>query len=120
MVVAVTGVRVVKVAIDQVVDVIAVRHRLVAAARTVHVTGRVPLARVTGGATGRVRRVDRDCAFVDVVVVDHVEVAVVEVVDVAAVPDGPMPAVGAMDVIVLRVNLVGAHRWIPFVCHFNE
>ena len=55
MVVAVTVVLVVQVALDDVVDVIAVLHRLVPAIGPVHMVGVVVLAVVTVGALVRVR-----------------------------------------------------------------
>src|SRR5439155_1284652 len=54
VVVAVVAVRVVEVAVDEVVGVVAVRHGLVAAAGAVDVAGRVPAAGVARGAGVRV------------------------------------------------------------------
>ena len=56
VVVAVAAVGVVQVAIDEVIDVVAVRHRFMAATRAVNVAGRVATTRVFRGA---IRRVDR-------------------------------------------------------------
>ena len=50
MVVAVVAVGVVEVAGHQVIDVIAVRHRLVAAAGAVHMARLMPSAAMVGGA----------------------------------------------------------------------
>jgi hypothetical protein len=50
VVVAVVAMRVVEVAGDAIVDVIAVRHRFVAAARAVHMARLMPSATVVGGA----------------------------------------------------------------------
>ncbi len=112
VVVAVTVVDVVKVTVDQVVDVVAVRHGRVAAVRAVHVIGRMPAARVVWRAPGRVRGTDRDRALVDVIAVDSVEMAIVKVVHVAVVLDTSVAAVRAVDVVVVGVNLVLAHRRI--------
>jgi hypothetical protein len=51
---------VVQMALDDIVDVIAVLHRLVPAVRPVHVAGVVVLAIVTVGALVRVRLADGD------------------------------------------------------------
>jgi hypothetical protein len=54
MIVAVVAVRVVQVAVDQVVDVIAVWNRFVAAARPMHVARFVRAAGMTGRASVRI------------------------------------------------------------------
>ncbi len=114
VVVAVAGVRVVQVPGDEVVDMIAVRDRLVTA------TGAVDMALgVTGAAVRRRARsgvggANLDSALIHVAVMAAVEMAVVEVVDVIAVADREMPAIGAVNVIVIGVSVV-AHevlfRW---------
>lgn len=96
MIVAVAAARVVQVSGDEVVDVIAVRHRFVAAARTVGVS-RVVRATCMGRSTRRrIRRVDVDRALVDVTIVAAVQVAVVEVVLMVAVCDRLVAAAGAV------------------------
>jgi hypothetical protein len=87
VVVAVAVVRVVEVALDQVVDVIAVRHAGVSAAGAVNVVGGVAGAAVVRRALRRVGRVDGDRVLVDVIAVDVVQVSIVEIVDVAGVLD---------------------------------
>lgn len=112
MVVAVAFVPMVQAAPDEVVHVVAVRHRLVPAARAVDVprlVARRARARVAGV---RVLGVDGDHVVVDVVTVRVVELAVVEEVDVALVDDGGVPAARAVDVLVravVGVVLGGAH-----------
>ena len=61
-------------------------------------------------AAGRVRSVDRDHAFVDVVAVHHMQMPVVQVVDVAAVLDGKMAAIDTMNMIMSGVRAVGRHE----------
>lgn len=110
MVVAVPAVRVVQVPIDEVVDVVAVRDRLVTATGTVDVFGRVPGARAVAAAL-RVRGIHRDHVLVDVIAVRVVQVPVVDEVDVALVDHGQMAAAGAVDVTVLGGVGTGAgHR----------
>jgi hypothetical protein len=105
-----TFVSVVEVAVDKVIDVVAVRDGRMPAARPVHVATLVALARVAASTRCWVIRVDGDHALIDVASMLVVEVAVVEVVDVAVVKHGAMSAVGAMHVIVPLVDRVGAHR----------
>jgi hypothetical protein len=69
--------RVVQMPIDQIVHMVAMRDSFVSAARTVLV-GAFDLGR----ATGRRGRVDRDYVLVDMIAVDMVQVAIMEVVDV--------------------------------------
>ena len=113
MIVTMAVVSVMKMPIDQVVDMVAVRHGVVAAVRAVHVRRPMPVAAMTWRASVRVRAVHCDRAFVDVVAVHRVEMAVVEIIDVAVMRDGAMPAARTMNVAVARMNLVVAHRGGP-------
>lgn len=104
MVIAVTVVRVVEMALDQVIGVVAMRHRRMATAGAVGVTGGVAGAAMVRRALGRIGRVDPDRVFIDVIAVDVVQVPVVQIVDVAGVQDGGMAAAGTVNVIVSRVD----------------
>jgi hypothetical protein len=110
VVVAVPDVGVVQVTLDEVVDMIAVGHGRVAAARPVDVRGIVRAARVAGLAAAAVRVVDGDDVLVHVVPVDVVEVAVVQIVDVPLVLDSRVAAARAVRVRVSFVHLVLLHR----------
>ena len=103
MVVAVVAVRVVQVAIDEVVDVVAMRHRFVAAAGAVHVSRFVAAAVVFRRAGVRVGGTDGDDVFVNVVAMRVMQVAVVQVINVAFVLDGGVAAVRAVLVVVVGV-----------------
>ncbi len=109
MVVAVTLMRVMQVAGDEKVDVVAVWDRLVSAAFAVDMLRVVSRAVVTGPAVVGVGAVDLEVVLVDVVAMHVVEVAVVDVVDVASVSDGGVPALGTVDVFVVGV-VKGAGR----------
>ena len=104
VVVAVVAVRMVEVAVDEVVGVVAVRHRRMSAARPVLVVGGVAGAVVGGSAVGRILGVDREGVLLDRAAGGVVEVPVVQVVDVAVVRDGDVAAVGAVAV---RMMIVG-------------
>jgi hypothetical protein len=106
MIIAVIAVWVMQVAIDEVVDVVAVRDGLVAAAGAVDVIGLVAAALMSGGAGRGVLLAHGDGVLVIVAVVGVVQVAVVEVVDVTIVTDGGVAAVGAVDMIVVVVGVV--------------
>jgi hypothetical protein len=107
VVVAVTIVRVVEMALDQVVGVIAMRHRRMAAVDAVDVTGGMAGAAMVRRALGRVGRVDRDRVLIDVIAVDVMQVPIVQIVDVAGVLDRGMAAVGTVNMVMGLVDGVG-------------
>jgi hypothetical protein len=111
MVVAVVAVGVVQVPIDEIVDVIAMGHRLVAASRTMHVTRLVPAALVRRRTGIRVLRRHLDRVFIDVARVHVVQVAVVQIVHVVTMLHGGMAAAGSM--LMGVVGVVGLFA----VCH---
>jgi hypothetical protein len=102
MVVAVAVVRVMQVSIDQVVDMVAMRHRLVPAVLPVPMIGRMGVAIVLVAAIG-IAVVDSDAVLVDVVLVRMMQVAIVQVVDVVAVTHGQVAAVRTVTVHVVGV-----------------
>jgi hypothetical protein len=87
---------VVEMAVDQVIDMVAMRHRFMAAASAVHVGGVVTAAGVAAGAGGGIGAGDLNGVFVVMTVVGVVEMAVVEVVDVVTMLDGGMAAARAV------------------------
>ena len=111
MVVAMVAVRVVQVAVDQVVDVVTVRDGFVAATGAMDVAGLVAAAFVLGRAAVGVGGRDGDHVLVDVVAMRMVQVAVVQVVDMTVMPDGRVAAAGAMGVVMVGVmgQLAFAH-----------
>jgi hypothetical protein len=109
VIVAMIPVGVVQVAVDQIVDMIAVWHRLVPASRTVRVCAVMAAALVTGRAPVRIGRRHLDRVLIHVILVHVVQMAVVEVVDVIAMANGSMPAPRAVLVRVVGVLRAGAH-----------
>jgi hypothetical protein len=105
VVVAVVAVRVVQVAADEVIGVVAVGHGLVAAAGAVLVGLVVAVAGVGRRAGGRVGGADRQAVLLDAAAVGVVQVAVVQVIDVVFVLDGGVAAAGAVLVVVVFVRL---------------
>ncbi len=92
VVVTMVAVRVVQVAVDQVIDVIAMRHRLMAAAGTVDVILVMAATAVSRRTLGRVGR-----GYRQLVLLNHsrflmVQVAIVQVIDVAFVDDARVTA----------------------------
>jgi hypothetical protein len=111
VIVAVLAIRMVQVAFDQIIDVVAVRHCFMTASRPVSVRSVVSLAGVFRGAALRVGVADCDRVLVDVALVRVVQVPVVQVVHVSFVLHRHMAAVRTVLVLVVVVNvmLVFAH-----------
>lgn len=106
VVVTVVAVGMVQAAVNQIVEVVAVRHERVTAALVAALTG-------DRGAGVGIRLADREHVLVVVALVGVVEVAVVEVVHMAIVLDAQVAAVGAVDVAVVGVGVVGHGRSFP-------
>ena len=104
MVVAVAIVLVVQVAIDQVIDMVAVRDRRVSASGSVHVVGRVGRADMSAGAGGWVMSRDLQDMLFDRPVEGRVmQVSIVEVVDMSIMFDCRMPAIFSVDMVMVFV-----------------
>ena len=110
MVVAVIAVLVMQTAVDDVVDVIAVRYGFVAATFAVNVA----VAAVNRMAAVRIGFIDTQCMLVVVAVVLMVQVAVVQIIDVTFVFDGSVSAVCAVNVVMMFVGFAG-HFFSPNV-----
>jgi hypothetical protein len=106
MVVAVVAVGVMEMSLDQVVNVVAVRNRLMTAVSTVLVVGTVTFAVVPFGAVRWIRGIDVELVLVDVVLVNRVQMSVMQVVGVVVVNDRSMAAVLAMLMGVILMNLM--------------
>jgi hypothetical protein len=99
----------VQVAVDQIVDMVAVRDRLVTAARAVLVGRLVAVAVVIGGAWRRVGIADLDHVLLDVIAMGVMEVAVVQVVDVARMYHAGVTTARTVSMTVSLVYLVRFH-----------
>ena len=104
------AVLVMQTAVDDVVNVIAVRYRFVAATFAVNVA----VAGVNRMAAVRVGFIDAQCMLIVVAVVLMVQVAVVQIINVAFVFDGSVAAVCAVDVVMMFVGFAG-HFFSPNV-----
>ena len=105
VIVAMAAVRVVQMAIDEIIRVVAMRNRLMAAAGTVDMICGMAAALVVRGATVRICGGDFDHMLIDMVPVDMVEMAVVQIVNMPGMMDGDMAAIAA--VLVAVVGMVG-------------
>lgn len=98
MIVAMVAVRMMQVTADQIVDMVAVRHGLVAAAWAVHMLPVVATAAVAGRATFGIGRADRDHMLVDAVAMRVVQMTILQVIDMAVVLDRGVAAAGSVAV----------------------
>lgn len=106
MIVAVIPVRMVQMPIDQVIDVIAVGNRIMTTPGAVNMIRGVGAAGMLGRTRSRVFRRHLQPVFLDAAVAaDVVQVAVVQVVDVVAVPHARVFAVGAVLVSVMGMDV---------------
>ncbi|MGO9443382.1 MAG: hypothetical protein ACLPXB_01245 [Thiobacillaceae bacterium] len=94
---------VMKMLADQIINVVAVRHWLVATTWAVNVCRVVLAAVVIGSASNRVLRADRDhmrCCFTVSFLMAHF--SVIEIIDVSFMLDLHVPATGTVNVTVFR------------------
>jgi hypothetical protein len=110
VVVAVIAVLVMQVAGDQVVDVITVGNRRVAAVGVMTVRFLVLAAIVPRRAAAGITAAHADVMLFHAAVVDMMQVTIVQIIDVAVVADRGVSAIGAVSVRMLRVDVVfGSH-----------
>jgi len=94
--------RVMKASVHEIIDMVAVRHGLVAAVGSVAVCCIVAGGVVLGIAAIRIHIVHRDCMLLRPAALGVFKVAVIEIIDVAFMLDGNVAAARAM-----HVRLVG-------------
>ena len=104
MIVAMSGMNMVQPAINQIIDMIAVRHRFMATTRPVHM-GAGQRGRAAIGIGGG----NRDHMLINMIAVDMMEMPIVQIIDMAIMMDGRVAATGAVDMGVIGVD-VAAHR----------
>lgn len=97
------AVRMMQAAIDEIVDVITMRHRLVPATGTMHMVGLVAGGAMLGRATVRIALRHFDHVLVDMIDVRMMQVSVMQIVHVIAVAHGDVSAARA---VLMRVVLV--------------
>jgi hypothetical protein len=110
MILTVAAFGVMQVPVDQVIDMIAVRHGLVAATCSMRMTLFMAATIVVRSCGCRISRVDGNHVLVHMPFVQMVQVSVVEIVRVPLVLDAGMPAAGA---VLMGVRVVS----LTLVCH---
>lgn len=114
VVVAVAFVRMVQVAVDQVINVVAVRDGFMPAVRAVDVVGLMASAGVVGSAGSGVGRADLNHMLIEVIAMRRVQMAVVQIVNMVTMPDCGVAAALSVYVGMTGMNAVFAHRDFPF------
>jgi hypothetical protein len=107
VIVAVIAVRMMQMPVHEVIDMIAVRDCSMATIGAVLVSGFVALAAVLGSAIGRVGRAYGQGMLLHLGALDVVQVAILQIIDMALVYDAGVAAIWAM---LVRVPVV-------MVCH---
>jgi hypothetical protein len=110
------AVRVMQVPIHQIIHVIAMRNLRMAAVWTVNVVFFVPAAIMFRSATVGVRSCHFQHAFVDVIAVYVMQVAVVQIIDVTIMRNGKVAAAWAMLMLVRFHFVTGAHVDFSLFC----
>jgi hypothetical protein len=103
VIIAMIAVRMVQPALDEIVEMVAMRDLFMSAVWTVRMCA-VELRRAARGICA----IDRDHMFVDVILVHVVEMAIVQIVDVAVMANRGVPAIRAMLMRVVGVVFLGA------------
>jgi hypothetical protein len=119
VIVAVIAMRVVQMIADAIIDMVAVGHRLVTAARAMPMTGVVTAAAVVGGANIRVRARYLDHVLIDMPFMGMVQMAVMQIVDMPFMMHGLVSAAGTVLVRMFGMLWGGAsvsHWFASFPC----
>lgn len=109
VVVTVPAVRMVEVAVHQVINVIAMGHGFMAAVRAMPVALFMSAAEMIRRASYRVVRIDGQPVLIDMVAVRRMEMPVVQIVHVVVVHDCRVSAVFAVHMRMVFVDFVVAH-----------
>lgn len=115
VVIAMVAVRVMQMAVDQIADVVTMRDRFVSATRAVDMAGFMAAATMLRGAAIRIGFRDSDHMLIYMVAMRMVQVAIMQVVDMAVVTDGGVAAARSVLVVVVLVmrQIAVAHGDTP-------
>lgn len=111
VVITVIAVRMVQMAVDEIVDMIDVRDRFVAAARAMDVSSIMPGAAMVGRATIRILVAHLNPMLIHMIGVRMVKMTIVEIVDMVAMPNRDVAALRSVRVIVIGMmrKIAGGH-----------
>jgi hypothetical protein len=105
------AVRMVKMAVHEVIHMIAVGHCFMPATRAMHVSWLMSRAAVAWRAVVGICRAQFDHVLIDMIAMGMMEMAIVQIVHVIAMTNGGMTAAGAVQMIVIGVvrKIAGTH-----------
>lgn len=108
-------VRMMQVAVDQIVNVITVRYCFVPASWPVDMPRFMAAAVMARRALVRIFRADLEPVFVHMITMRMMQMSIMQIIDMIAVPDGGMATVRAMLVVVVGMMgfVAGAHGDTP-------
>jgi hypothetical protein len=114
--------RMMKVPFDQVVHMISMWHGFVAASRPMHMALIVCATAVPGGASVGVGGRHLNSMFIDMVTVHMVQVPVMQIINMASMPDSRVTTIGSVDMRMVRMLRIGAGRHVapPGRCSIRE
>ena len=117
MVITVIAMGMMQMAVDEIVDMIAVRNRFVAAARAMNVSCVMSGTAMVWRASVRILVAHFNPVFIHMIGVRMVKMAVVEIIQMVAVPDGNVAAARSMHVFVIGVmrKIATGHFDVPFL-----
>jgi hypothetical protein len=101
------GMNMVQPAIDKIIDMIAVRHRFVAAVGPMNMA-----ADQCGGAAIGIGRRHGDHMFINMIAMDMMQMAIMEIIDMAIMADGRVATSGPVNVGMIVVDMA-AHMLAP-------
>lgn len=117
MVVAVVTVRMVQMAVHQVINVIAMRHGFMATAWAMYMACRMAVALVAWGTALGVEGVDHQAMFIDMIAMHMVQVAVMQVVNVAIVLYRRVATACLVLVVMIGMLRASTHAETSFDCY---
>jgi hypothetical protein len=109
MVVAVVTVRVVQMAVHQVIDMVAMRHGLMTAIWSMYMICRVAVTLVSRRAAIRIEVVHRQAVLVDVIAMHMVQVTIVQIVNMAIVLNRRMATARLVLMVMIGMLRAGTH-----------
>nr|WP_312742668.1 hypothetical protein [Candidatus Nitrospira neomarina] len=109
MVIAMSAVRKMQMAVNQIVDMVAVRNRLMPACRPMAMGGLMGLAIVVGGTISGIHSPYSQGVFIHVFIVREMQMSIMKVILMVLVPDNGMATIGTVCVGMFVMNAMVAH-----------
>ena len=113
MKITVIAMRMMQVAVNQIIHMVAMRNLLMPASKTVDMASIMPGTDVLRGTLGGVRGTDLQHMLVNMRTVDMVQMAIVQIVGMRGVVYGQVPAARTMLMVVMVMFLAGIHIHPP-------